>query len=186
MQHHGFELATPRLLGDAGALGLPRVALREARSLRGRAVAARLPATDGLADPERLVEVGRAVLRLGAWPRHPWRLHRLVSMFELLPVLYLQSRGVEVPKWRSFSRAQAEFDADWWPYDVLRDVRSAWPASSPTILRGSATAVRNPWLAVELWSRTPTAPPREVTSLLTADCLDALRALTSRMIESAS
>src|SRR5205823_7548356 len=36
MQHHGFELATPMLLRDAGAaLGLPRVALDEARSLGG-------------------------------------------------------------------------------------------------------------------------------------------------------
>jgi hypothetical protein len=187
MQHHGFELATPRLLGDAGAaLGLPRVALREARSLRGRAVSACLRATDGLTDPGTLVEVGRGALRVGAWPRHPWRLHRLVSMFELLPALYLQSRGVEVPKWQSFSRAQAEFGVDWWPYDALRDVRSAWPASSRTILRASARAARNPWLAVELWSRMPVAPPREVTSLLTVDCLDALRVLTGRMIESAS
>jgi hypothetical protein len=187
MQHHGFELATPRLLGDAGAaLGLPRVALNEARSLGGRAVTAGLRATDGLADPGRLVELGRTALRVVAWPRHPWRLHRLVSMFELLPVLYLQSRGVEVPKWRSFARAQTEFGADWWPYDALRDVRSAWPASSRTVLRASATTARNPWLAIELWSRMPTEPPREVASLLTVDCLDALRGLTGRMIEGAS
>lgn len=187
MQHHGFELATPRLLGEAGtALGLPRVALDETRSLRGRPVSARLRATDGLADPGRLVEVVQTALRVGPWPRHPWRLHRLVSMFELLPVLYLQSRGVEVPKWRSFSRAQAEFGADSWAFDTLREVRSAWPATSRTFLRATSTTARNPWLAVELWSRIPAAPPPEVASLLTVDCLDALKALAGRMTESAS
>jgi hypothetical protein len=187
MQHHGFEVTTPRLLKLAGeSLALPRVALEETRSLRGRAVPGRFRNDDGLAGPGSIGDVARSVLGAEAWPRHPWRAHRLVSMFELLPTLYLQSQGRAVPKWQSFAHAQAEFGAEWWPYDVLREVRSAWPLVSAGVLRAASVTARNPWLAVELWTRLPADAPEPVRGLLSAECLHGLHRLARRMLEGVS
>jgi hypothetical protein len=184
MQHHGFEVTTPRLLRTAGeSLALPRVALENTRSLRGRSVPAWFREDDGLAGPGPLREVTSGVLGVETWPEHPWRLHRIVSMFELLPTLYLQSQGRAVPKWQSFAQAQAEFGAEWWPYDVLREVRSAWPLVSGSVLRASSVAVRNPWLGVELWTRLPANTPEPVRELLSTDCLHGLHVLARRMLE---
>ena len=183
MQHHGFEVTTPGLLKLAGeSLALPRVALEETRSLRGRGVLGRFRNNDGPAGPGSMSGVAKSVLGTEAWPRHPWRVHRLVSMFELLPTLYLQSQGRAVPKWQSFAQAQAEFGAEWWPYDVLREVRSAWPLVSGSVLRAASVAVRNPWLGVELWTRLPANTPEPVRDLLSTDCLHGLHGLARRML----
>jgi hypothetical protein len=103
-------------------------------------------------------------------------------MFELLPTLYLQSQGRAVPKWQSFAQAQAEFGAEWWPYDVLREVRSAWPLVSGSVVRAASVAVRNPWIGVELWTRLPANTPEPVRDLLSTDCLDGLHRLARRML----
>jgi hypothetical protein len=187
MQHHGFEVTTPGLLRTAGeSLALPRVALEKTRSLRGRSVRAWFREDDGLAGQGTLREVASGVLGTETWPGHPWRVHRIVSMFELLPTLYLQSQGRAVPKWQSFAQAQAEFRAEWWPYDVLREVRSAWPLVSGRVLRAASVAVRNPWLGVELWTRLPANTPEPVRDLLSTDCLHGLHGLARRMLEGVS
>ena len=185
MQHHGFEVTTPRLLGSAGdALAMPRVALGETRSLRGRAVTARFAAADAEAERDRLRQLAPALLRTDSWPRHPWRAHRLVSMFELLPAVYLQARGEQVPKWQSFERVEDDFGDAWWPYEVLREVRSGWPPIQSTGLRVAAATLRNPWLAVAAWGRLPGRIPEPVPSLLTTDCLRGLQGIARRMLES--
>jgi hypothetical protein len=183
MQHHGFELATPKLLREANnALAMPAVAFAESRSLMGNPVDATFTPDQPHESRGRLFELVRNTA-VSAWPRHPWRLHGLVSMFELLPTLYLQARGQAVPKWRSFEEARPGFGDRWWPYDVLRQVRDEWPPMSPAALRAGAAVGRNPWLAVAAWSRLPMRGPSEVRRLLSDDCLAALRELAREMGE---
>jgi Nucleotidyltransferase domain len=186
MQHHGFEVATPKLLGDANhALGMPAVALSEARSLIGEAIGATFtPERPGEANA-RLEELVRHTVGVSAWPRQPWRLHGLISMFELLPTLFLQARGQAVPKWRSFEEARSHFGDGWWPYDVLKQVRDAWPRISAPVLRVGVAVLRNPWLAVAAWSRLPAGRENPGGGALSGECLEALRVLARKMGDTA-
>jgi hypothetical protein len=186
MQHHGFEVVTPTLLrAGTEALALPLVALQETSSLKGRIV----PAT--LKNRNERVNVGFAQLadslaRTRTWPRHPWETHRLVSMFELVPTLYLQATGRVIPKWRSFDEVRDEFQDRWWPYDVLEDVRRHWPRVRRRNLERAVTAVRNPWIAVAAWRHAPSRRPAPLDDLLTAGLLDGLLSLVATMREQAS
>jgi hypothetical protein len=182
MQHHGFEVVTPKLLRRANdALAMPAAALTETQSLMGNSVEAAFTPDDPDESRGRLLELVRHTRVFQAWPRDPWRLHGLVSMFELLPALYLQAGGNAVPKWRSFEEARADFGDAWWPYDILRQVRDAWPCKSRPVLRGGVTLLRNPWLAVAAWNRLPKRGRAEVNPLLTDECLAALQAVADEM-----
>jgi hypothetical protein len=184
MQHHGFDVATPRLLEQAEeALGLPEVALANTRSLKGAGVTAAFaaPVASGSALASMAGKLGRSV----TWPRHPWEAHRQIAMFELLPSLYLQARGVLIPKRSSFEEARGDFGDRWWPYDVLAEVRRAWPRSRRPILEGAALALRNPWAAVAAWRRLPISIPAPVRPLLTPSLLRDLRSLAQSMGEQA-
>jgi len=184
MQHHGFEVATPRLLHEAQqALAMPESALARSRSLFGRGAQAAF--TGGFADDARsaLTELCRMLLDATSWPRHPWELHGMVSMFELAPTLYLQARGASVPKWDSFARARGEFGDMWWPYDVLDEVRSNWPLEKHPLLVLASAATRNPWVAVDGWRRLPVRAPKAASSLLTRRCLTGLQRIVREMQE---
>jgi hypothetical protein len=183
MQHHGFEVATPKLLQVASeALALPTPALVKTCSLYGRPVAAVLAdvSGQGRAPLEALV---RQLVSVRSWPRHAWKAHRLTAMFELLPVLYLQSRGRPVPKWQSFHEARKEFPSSWWPYEVLNEVRLTWPRTRLRTLEVAATLARNPWAAIAVWRRFPGRLPEPLRPLLTHRVLDGLHALARTMSE---
>jgi hypothetical protein len=183
MQHHGFEVATPKLLREGGdALALPPAALAEARSLHGTGATARL--ADG-AERSTLSfgAVVRTLTTLERWPPHPWKAHGFVSMFDLLPTLYLQSRGANVPKRQSFEEARPEFGRAWWPYDELRDVRAAWPRQRLRRLEHACALARNPWLALAAWRRLPEPLPQPIRPLLTRRLLEGLQMLAVRMLE---
>jgi hypothetical protein len=182
MQHHGFEVVTPKLLRQANdALAMPAPALSETRSLGGRAVDATFGPDGTDATRGRLSDLVTSTVAVSTWPRHAWQLHHRVSMFELLPTLYLQALGHVVPKWRSFEEARGHFGDAYWPYDVLRKVREAWVRTAPPTLRTAVTALRNPWLAIAGWSRLPAQGPNPARSLLSAECLAALRHLALEM-----
>lgn len=187
MQHHGFLVVTPKLLRRAqDALQMPPEALAETRSVCGRAVEATLDqrATSG-GTRDSLNQLVAAVAAPSAWPSHPWRLHRLVSMYQLLPSLYLQASGRAVPKWDSFEQAREAFSEAWWPYDVLREAREVWPREPWLGLTLGTACTRNPWSAVAVWSRLPASPPREVARLLSPRCLQGLKGLGARMAREA-
>jgi hypothetical protein len=182
MQHHGFELATPKLLRSANeALAMPAAALCETRSLMGRAVGATFAPDDPAESRARLLELVRSASGFSAWPRHAWRLHGLVSMFELLPALYLQALGVSVTKSRSFAEARVHFGDEWWPYDLLRRVREKWRRRPVHTLSVGSEALRNPWVAVTVWNRFPAGSPKSDHEMLSVDCLEALRGLARDM-----
>jgi hypothetical protein len=182
MQHHGFEVVTPRLLRQAGdALALPAAALSQTSSLNGARVSAWF--SSGSTDGAALDGLARSLRRLRSWPAHPWEAHRHVAMFELLPAVYLQARGASVPKWRSFDEARGDFNDDWWPYDALSEVRRAWPRVRRPVLETFAKAVRNPWLGVAAWRKVPTSLPVPVQPLLTPGLLSALQTLADSMVE---
>ena len=183
MQHHGFEVATPELLAAAdAALALPREALRGARSMLGRRIDAGF--SGGGSDPAGpLRSLVAQLLSLSAWPSHPWRLHGAVSMFELLPALYLQAIGVPVSKAESFAVAREQLQSAWWPYDVLEQVRAVWPRRRNRRLEVAATAARNPWVAVAAWTRLPSRWPAAVRPLLSDSCLRSLQDLARLMTE---
>jgi hypothetical protein len=185
MQHHGFEVVTPRLLRTgSAALDLPASALSETRSLHGKAVLASLSSgSDRNCDALRALTT--QLLSVRSWPTHPWDAHVILAMFELLPVLYLQVRGASTPKWRSFDEARSDFGAAWWPYDVLRDVRLAWLRMRRARLELLASLLRNPWTAVAVWRRLPERLPEPVRPLLTPRLLEGLGSLTSAMHERA-
>jgi hypothetical protein len=86
-----------------------------------------------------------------------------------------------VTKAESFAAAREQFESDWWPYDVLRDVRDAWPRRSYRRLEVAAAAVRNPWVAVDAWTRLPSRSPAVIRALLSASCLEALQEIARRM-----
>jgi hypothetical protein len=181
MQHHGFEIATPRLMRSATeSLALPADGLSETRSLTGNPVPAWLgnDSPDGRAALEGLV---RSLTVLSAWPSHPWHAHRTVAMFALLPSLYLQARGRSVAKWRSFNEVRAEFGERWWPYDALAEVRLAWPRLRRPALERAAGFVRNPWIPVAVWRKLPASLPDPVRERLTPDLLEGLLSLARTM-----
>lgn len=183
MQHHGFDVATPRLLTRvAEALRLPAVALSDTRSLHGKGVRARLLEYTPWAG-EALLKVARTLSGVGRWPSHPWQVHGVVSMFELLPTLYLQAVGSSVPKSRSFAVARGHFDVQWWPYDVLEVVRQRWPRQRYLQLERAITVLQNPWAGVALWRRLPESAPEEVQPLLSRELLAGLQTLRGRMVE---
>jgi predicted nucleotidyltransferase len=188
MQHHGFEVVTPKLLELAGdALDLPAAALAQSRSLGGTPVQAHVDDRDAaLRARARLQALAASLSATAAWPPHPWRLHRIVSMFELLPALYLQALGRPVPKWLSFAEARQAFPRTWWPYDVLREVREVWPRRERRPLALAATWLRNPWPAVAGWARLPSAPARAPARLLSPPCLAGLQVLAAQMVEEAA
>lgn len=180
MQHHGFEVVTPRLLEEANAaVALPASALADAKCVVGRELRLRFSSERSADGAFR--DVAQSVAAVHAWPRHPWAVHGLVSMFELIPTLYLQARGTTTPKWRSFEEARHEFGASWWPYDALAEIRRRWPRSARPALQHFTSAVRNPWLAVAVWRRLPEEPPREVQRLLDDRLLHGLQALVQSM-----
>jgi hypothetical protein len=184
MQHHGFEVVTPKLLLAANhALAMPSVALSESRSLTGKTVEASFVPDD---DDEFRAALSGLALQTGtssAWPSHSWHLHRLLSMFELMPTLYLQARGEIVPKSRSFAIARRDFGDAWWPYDVLERVRREWRRRPARALSAAAVATRNPWVAHAVWRRLPALRANEARALLTIECLSALQALGRKMVE---
>jgi hypothetical protein len=182
MQHHGFQVVTPRLLRTAGtALGMPAVALAETRSVIGERVPAWFAEADQLGDPRPLQRVVGALTEISSWPTHPWTLHRTVSMFELVPALYLQARGEAVPKAESFAVARKEFGRSWWPYDWLYEVRQQWPAIKRPWLRRASRLLRNPWLAVAGWRRLPDNTDDGLQRALDRESLKALKGLTATM-----
>jgi hypothetical protein len=182
MQHHGFEIVTPRLLRAAGsALGMPAVALAANRSVIGGRVTACFAARDHLDDPRPLRRIVGALAEIRSWPTHPWVLHAVVSMFELIPTLYLQARGRAVPKAESFAVAREEFGASWWPYDRLYEVRREWPPIQRPWLRRASRLLRNPWLAVAGWRRLPESADATMRRLLDHESLEALRRLVAEM-----
>jgi hypothetical protein len=184
MQHHGFEVATPKLLRQAEeALGLPAIALSQTASLNGTAVSTTFLGTKTNRSGFDLM--AKHLRRLPAWPSHPWEAHRHVAMFELLPVLYLQARGASVPKAQSFEEARSDFSNQWWPYEVLADVRHRWPRVRRPLLECAAAAVRNPWAAVAAWRRLPAALPAPVRSMLTPSLLEGLQSVVDAMEERA-
>jgi hypothetical protein len=181
MQHHGFDVATPTLLkAGTEALGLPLAALDKTCSLNGRTVSAVLE------DRKERAGIGLSQLaasldQTNAWPRHPWKAHRIVAMIELLPALYLQARGAAIPKWRSFEVARNDFREAWWPYDVLHEVRQVWPRLRRRNLERSARLLRNPWVTVAGWCRGPARLPAPVDELLTDALLEGLKSLAATM-----
>ena len=186
MQHHGFEVATPKLLlQGSDALALPPAALEDTRSLNGTGAIARL--ADG-ADPSKrsLAALVRTLTAVQAWPRHPWKAHGVVSMFELLPTLYLQSQATPVAKRQSFEEARPEFRAPWWAYDELLDVRAAWPRRRLRRLEHACAFARNPWVALAGWRRLPEPMPPDIRPLLTQRLLEGLQALAAQMLERAA
>jgi hypothetical protein len=182
MQHHGFEVVTPRLLAS-GCLALPSEALSETCSLRGTSLGA--ATQNGDRADERLVALSASLTSANSWPTHPWKTHKLVAMFELLPTLYLQARGRSVPKWKSFALARDELGEAWWPYDVLEEVRFLWPRERRRELELGVAIARNPWAAVAAWRRLPGRLPKPVSKLLDERLLSDLRMLASTMTERA-
>lgn len=182
VQHHGFEVVTPALLENAGeALAMPAVAMTEASSLTGNGVEAQF-GTGPVGASTHLTRLVRALRMIRTWPRHPWELHRSISMFELLPTLWLQAKGTEVPKWESFEMARLELEDVWWPFETLARVRQDWPGLRPMFPRGVTALARNPWISIDLWRRLPARPPSAARSLDTG-CLAALHSLAEIMIE---
>jgi hypothetical protein len=104
-------------------------------------------------------------------------------MFELLPTLYLQSRGASVPKWRSFEDARLEFEEEWWPYDELRSIRSTWPRLRLRRVEHACFVTRNPWVALAAWQRLPERLPKQIRLLLTQRLLRGLQTLARQMGE---
>jgi hypothetical protein len=185
MQHHGFEVGTPRLLARAdAALELPREALHGARAVFGRPIEAGF-SDHGLDPAGPLKGLVSQLSLLSAWPGHPWKLHRAVSMFELVPALYLQATGTAVSKAKSFAVAREQFPKGWEPYDVLEQVREVWPRSRNMLLELGSVAARNPWVATAAWTRLPSRWPAGVRPLLTVDCLNGLQSLVRQMTEAA-
>lgn len=183
MQHHGFEIVTPRLLADAAtALALPVEAVAETRSLFGRSVQARFASREG-ASIDAFRALTTQLLGVRTWPNHPWETHRLVAMFELVPTLYLQSTGRPISKWLSYSHAGEEFPLLWRPYDVLEQLRQQWPRTRRPALELAMRVVRNPWDAVAAWRRVPSSPPAAAKALLDARCLNELQVLLSKMVD---
>jgi nucleotidyltransferase-like protein len=186
MQHHAFEVATPKLLLKAGeSLRMPAVALSESRSLMGRAIGAEFDTEPSDRRSAHLSELVSVTTAASTWPRNPWRLHGLVSMFELLPTLYLQALGRPFPKWLSFAEARDHFGSAWWPYDVLRDVRGRWVRKAPPPFRATVSALRNPWIAVVASSRLPIPFGQPARRMLSRETLDALQELARKMGERA-
>jgi nucleotidyltransferase-like protein len=186
MQHHAFEVATPSLLSHASeALGMPAVALDETRSLYGKGVEAVLAPDSAEQGRARLADLLGSISSAPAWPHNPCRLHGLVAMWELLPALYFQALGERMPKSRSFKRGREDFGDTWWPYDVLEQVREQWVRSPHPMFVATSRALRNPWLAVAIWTRLPVAGRQPARSLLSNGCLDALRGLAREMADRA-
>jgi hypothetical protein len=185
MQHHGFELATPKLLRIASeALALPAPALGETSSLHGRPMPAALSNGSGRRR-EPVEALLRQLLSVRSWPEHVWKAHGLIAMFELVPVLYLQSRGRSIPKWASFDEARKEFPNAWWPYEVLSEVRLNWPRTRRRSLELATGMTRNPWAAIALWRSLPGPLPEEVRPLLTNRTLERLQFLARAMADRA-
>jgi hypothetical protein len=184
MQHHGLEVVTPSLLRRSGeALGMPQVAMLETRSLGGNQVESSFEGPNPGAALTSLGSLVNSTQRLEEWPDHPWHAHRMISMFELIPAVFLQATGDPTPKHESFGIAASQF-RDWWPYDRLRQVREAWPRKAAPILAAVASTTRNPWVAHSAWRQTPMPwrPPQE----LDVECLDALQQLGRRMLTRAT
>ena len=183
MQHHGFEVATPRLLSAGSAtLGLPSTALAQTFSLFGRGASANL--TIGRSDSRAaLGAVARQLTSLAQWPRHRWEVHRTVSMFELLPALFVQSLGIDVPKWRSFDAARAELPVRAWPYDALLDVRASWPRERAPLVQRAALVLRNPWVAIAAWRRMRAPVHAALARLLIRELLNDLKQTAHAMID---
>jgi hypothetical protein len=186
MQHHAFEVATPKLLGKAGeSLGMPWVAFDGAQSLLGVGAEASFFPEPPESTRGRLTQLLDGLSRVDAWPRHPWRLHGVVAMWELAPALYVQTFDQSFPKALSFERAREDFGDAWWPYDVLEQVRAQWVRSSQEMFVAASRALRNPWIAVAVWMRMPVTSRQPAGSLLTDECLTALRGLAREMAERA-
>lgn len=174
MQHHGFDVVTPTLLAQGDVLPLPEVAWSEAASLFGRGAPATFASVATDERRRRFAELAGGVLATKAWPHHPWQAHRIVSMFELVPTLFVQAGGLDVPKWESFDAAQDELHLDDWAYDDLKVVRERWPRRRRPLLEVASAAARNPWSAVAAWRRLPSRLPGPVEPLLTSSLLGRL------------
>jgi hypothetical protein len=182
MQHHAFEVVTPTLLHTAeSVLQLPVEAVAETATLFGSCVPAAFGPTVANEVRARFDRMADQLGRVSAWPRHPWVLHSLLSMFELVPALFLQSTGQRVAKWRSFGVACERFPDAWQPYETLREVRESWPDRRYRMLQAMLRASRNPWVSVAVWRRAPVAAPSEIRSLLTPGVLGDLQSLLGLM-----
>jgi hypothetical protein len=181
MQHHAFLVATPRLLGHGlTILDLPAQALTGCSSLLGREVLA--SAGEELGAAESAIRIMRRLAGVGRWPTRAWETHLTISLFELLPALYCQAQGHDVEKRESYAACREEFGGNWWPYDVLAEVRVRWPRLESSSLKALMTITRNPWLAHAIWRRSPVPRvPGAVGMLLTKDLLAGLRTLASEM-----
>jgi hypothetical protein len=184
LQHHGFLVATPRLLGyGTAAVRLPGEALATTASLFGRSVKATVgPGPDGR---KGLMHLARSLASTTSWPTHAWFLHRTIATFELAPSLYLQATGRPCSKDASFAVARTEFAGAWAPFDVLEEVRRSWPRDRSPLLEGLASALRNPWTASAIRRRLPMAVSAPVRELLDDRVLHALQRLLVLMVERA-
>jgi hypothetical protein len=186
LQHHGFLVVPASLLRDAThALALPPEALDEACSLFGRSLTLEFAQFHSVA-ARRLTLLCAKLAHVPAWPAHVWELHRLISMFELLPALLLQAVGRQCAKHESFALVREEFGSDWASYEVLDRVRKSWPRERRPWLEITAAVTRNPWPAVAAFRRVRCAAPDTVTDELDDATLNALRELAVRAVARAS
>jgi len=186
LQHHGFLVVPESLLFDAThSLALPPEALDQPSSLFGRRLSLHFAPFDSVA-AGRLTSLCVVLANVQSWPEHVWELHRLISMFELLPSLYLQAIGRQCAKHESFAMAREEFGSGWAAYDALAHVRESWPRERRPWLQMTAAVTRNPWAASAAFRGVRCAAPDTVKDELKDATLNALRELAAQAAAMAS
>lgn len=186
MQHHGLLIIPERALRNVTqTVSLPSQSLSCAVSLLGSAVSLRADANDPYA-PDRLRDMCRSLAQLERWPAHIWELHRAISMFALLPALFLQATERPCPKHESFARVRDELSEDWHGYEALDAVRSKWEQRTFLSLSTGLVVARNPWVAVAAFRRIPARASSAIVRLLGLRSLENLQRIAARMMASAT
>jgi len=89
--------------------------------------------------------------RLKETPQNLYDLKLTLSMFMLLPALFLQAEGHKVSKRDSFEKLRKRFSfEEWEPMAWATRIRAKWPTSELTATERVALAILNPWLVSRL------------------------------------
>jgi predicted nucleotidyltransferase len=187
LQHHGFTVIPEALFAFYCQSVLPLETLRHAVSMSPEPCVLEIGAFESpsgaLASLRRAARDVTSRVTGGVWRGTLHDCKLTMSLFMLLPSLYLQARGAYVYKRESFALAAADFEPeDWSVMQLISNVRLDWvqPVRLPAWVRPLSSL--DPWIAQSVARRVAPESRMIPASLREPDTASSMVRLARKMV----
>lgn len=121
------------------------------------------------------------------FPRNLYAFKMYLSTFMLLPVLYLQAKGIHCYKRSSFEMCRNEFDsAGWAAMDKASSIRDSWQFTPAWLYRCLLKNRVNPMLATRVYTNLVRSVPRCIKEIVNEEFYEQCCSLSESMLRNIS